>query len=48
MKCVFDLSSILKAVIENRIEVLAEGYTIDLARYKVSSLLWKEQNLTRK
>lgn len=48
MKYIFDSSSIFKAIKENRIELLTEGCTLELARYEVANIIWKEQNLHKK
>lgn len=48
MKYIFDSSSIFKAIKENRIELLTEGCTLDLTRYEVANIIWKEQNLHKK
>lgn len=42
MKCLFDSSAILRAIKENRIELLAGGCTLDLARYELGNIMWKD------
>ncbi|MEM3502740.1 MAG: hypothetical protein QW134_00790 [Nitrososphaeria archaeon] len=44
----FDPSSIFRAIKENRIELLTEGSTVELARYELSNTIWKEQHLHKK
>jgi predicted nucleic acid-binding protein len=41
MKYLFDSSAIFRAIKENRIEVLAGNYTLELARYEIGNILWK-------
>lgn len=48
MKYIFDSSSIFKAIKENRIELLTEAYTLELARYETANIIWKEQNLHKR
>jgi len=48
MKYVFDPSSIFKAIKENRVELLSEASTVELARYELSNVVWKEQSLYKK
>jgi len=45
MKYLFDASAIFKAIKENKIEALAGNYTIELARYELGNILWKEHTL---
>jgi predicted nucleic acid-binding protein len=45
MKYLFDSSAIFKAIKENKIEVLAGNCTIELARYELGNILWKERTL---
>ena len=47
MKYVFDPSSLFKAIKENR-ELLSEALTVELARYELSNVVWKEQSLYKK
>lgn len=48
MSYLFDSSAILKAVMKNVIETLPENYTIELARYELGNILWKEHALHRR
>jgi predicted nucleic acid-binding protein len=41
MKYLFDSSAIFRAIKENRVEVLAGNYTLELARYEIGNILWK-------
>lgn len=45
MSYMFDSSAIFKAVAEGAIEVLPGGYTLELARYELGNILWKEHTL---
>lgn len=45
MKYIFDTSSIFKAITEDKIEVLAGNYTLNLARYELGNLIWKRRIL---
>ncbi len=45
MKYLFDSSAIFRALKENKIEALAGNYTIELARYELGNILWKECTL---
>ena len=42
MKALFDSSSIFRAVKENKIEFLAGNYTLELARYELGNIIWKD------
>ncbi len=42
MKSLFDSSAIFRAVKENKIEFLAGNYTLELARYELENIIWKE------
>ncbi len=48
MSYLFDSSAIFKAVRENAVEILVGGYTIELARYELGNVLWKECSLREK
>jgi hypothetical protein len=48
MKYVFAPSSLFKAIKENRVELLSEASTVELARYELSNVVWKEQSLYKK
>ncbi|MGB9756597.1 MAG: PIN domain-containing protein [Candidatus Bathyarchaeales archaeon] len=41
MKYLFDSSAIFKAIKENKIEALVGNYTLELARYELGNVLWK-------
>lgn len=48
MRYVFDSSAIFRAIKENRIEVLVGGCTLELARYEMGNILWKNYTLQAK
>jgi len=48
MSYVFDSSSIFRAIKENLVEVLAGNYTLELTRYELGNVLWKENTLHRR
>lgn len=41
MKYLFDSSAIFKAIKENKINFLIGNYTLELARYELGNILWK-------
>jgi predicted nucleic acid-binding protein len=45
MKNLFDSSAIFKAIKENKIEVLTGNFTLDLARYELGNIIWKDSVL---
>ncbi|MCL5876997.1 MAG: type II toxin-antitoxin system VapC family toxin [Candidatus Bathyarchaeota archaeon] len=45
MKYLFDSSAIFRAIKENKIEALAGNFTLELARYELGNILWKEHTL---
>jgi predicted nucleic acid-binding protein len=45
MKYLFDASAIFRAIKENKIETLAGNYTIELARYEIGNIIWKDSAL---
>lgn len=45
MSYLFDSSAIFKAVTKNVIEILPKNYTVELARYELGNILWKERAL---
>jgi predicted nucleic acid-binding protein len=45
MSYIFDSSSIFKAIKENKVEILADNYTLELTRYELGNILWKELTL---
>lgn len=42
MSYMFDSSAIFKALAEGAVEFLSRGYTLELARYELGNILWKE------
>jgi predicted nucleic acid-binding protein len=48
MKFLFDSSAIFRAIKENKIEVLAGNYTLELARYELGNIIWKDYVLQAK
>lgn len=48
MKYLFDSSAIFKAIKENKIETLVGNYTLELARYELGNVLWKNYSLQAK
>lgn len=48
MKYLFDSSAILKAIKENKIDLLIGNYTLELARYELGNILWKNFSLQAK
>jgi predicted nucleic acid-binding protein len=48
MKHLFDSSAIFRAIKENKIEPLSGNYTIELARYELGNILWKDSALQAK
>ncbi len=48
MKYLFDSSAILKAIKENKIELLVGNSTLELARYELGNVLWKNFALQAK
>ena len=42
MKSLFDSSAIFRAVKENKVEFLAGNYTLELARYELENIIWKD------
>jgi predicted nucleic acid-binding protein len=45
MKYLFDSSAIFKTVEKNQIEVLSGNLTLDLARYELGNIVWKDSVL---
>ena len=45
MKYLFDSSAIFRAIKENKIELLNGNYTIELARYELGNIIWKDSVL---
>jgi predicted nucleic acid-binding protein len=48
MKYLFDSSAIFRAIKENRVEVLVGSCTLDLARYELGNIVWKDYALQQK
>jgi len=48
MSHIFDSSTIFKAIKENTVEVLASNSTLDLTRYELGNILWKEHMLHKR
>jgi len=48
MKYLFDSSAIFKAIKENKIDFLIGNHTIELARYELGNILWKNYYLQAK
>lgn len=48
MKYLFDSSSIFRAIKENKIEVLTDNFTLELARYELGNIVWKDYVLQAK
>lgn len=48
MRYVFDSSAIFRAIKENKIEVLVGNCTLELARYEMGNILWKNYTLQAK
>lgn len=48
MKYIFDSSTIFKAIKENVVEILTGNCTLDLARYELGNILWKEHTLQKR
>ena len=48
MKCLFDSSAIFRAIKQNKIELLNGNYTLELARYELGNIIWKDSVLQAK
>ncbi len=48
MKHLFDSSAIFRAIKENKVELLTANYTLELARYELGNILWKDHCLQAK
>ena len=48
MKYLFDSSAIFRAIKENKIEFLTGNYTLELARYELGNIVWKDFALQAK
>src|SRR5208283_3433684 len=45
MKYIFDASSIFTAIREKKIRLLTGNYTLEIARYELGNVVWKDQIL---
>ncbi len=45
MKYLFDSSAIFRAAKENKIDCLSGNYTLELARYELGNIVWKDSIL---
>ena len=41
MKYLFDSSAIFRAIKENKVDLLTGNYTLELARYELGNIIWK-------
>ncbi|MEM3502558.1 MAG: type II toxin-antitoxin system VapC family toxin [Candidatus Bathyarchaeia archaeon] len=48
MSYILDSSAIFSAVKSGRVEAIAGNYTLELARYELGNILWKERNLYKR
>jgi predicted nucleic acid-binding protein len=48
MKYLFDASAIFKAIKENKIDLLIGNHTLEIARYELGNILWKNYSLLSK
>jgi predicted nucleic acid-binding protein len=48
MKHLLDSSAIFKAIKENKIDLLIGNHTLELARYELGNILWKNYSLQAK
>ena len=48
MSCVFDSSAMFAAIKSGRVDVVSGNYTLDLARYELGNILWKEHALHKR
>ncbi len=48
MKQLFDSSAIFRTIKENKIEFLNGNYTLELARYELGNIIWKDYALQSK
>jgi len=48
MKYLFDTSAVFRAIKENKIELLAGNCTLELARYELGNIVWKDYVLQGK
>ena len=45
MRYLFDSSAIFRAIKENKVEVLTGNFTLELARYELGNIIWKDYAL---
>jgi len=45
MSYIFDSSSIFRAIMDDRVESLPGSYTLELARFELGNILWKEHSI---
>jgi len=48
MKYLFDASAIFRVIKENNVEVLTGNFTVELARYELGNIIWKNFALQAK
>ncbi len=48
MKYLFDSSAIFRAIKENKIDLLVGNYTLEIARYELGNIVWKNYFLQAK
>jgi predicted nucleic acid-binding protein len=48
MKYLFDSSAIFRAIKENKIDLLVGNYTLELARFELGNIVWKDYFLQAK
>ena len=48
MRCLFDASAIFEAIKQNKADILIGHQTIELARYELGNILWKNSALQAK
>jgi predicted nucleic acid-binding protein len=48
MKYLCDSSAVFRAIKENKIDLLAGNYTLELARYELGNIIWKDYFLQAK
>jgi predicted nucleic acid-binding protein len=48
MNYLFDSSAIFRAIKENKIELLTGNYTLELSRYELGNIIWKDCALQAK
>jgi hypothetical protein len=48
MRYLFDSSAIFRAIKENKVDLLTGNYTLELARYELGNIVWKDYFLQEK